>query len=194
MNDEKKSGEESQGALMEKMLEARTVVISGGVNSDLAQKVTQQLLLLDHLDSTKPITMVINSPGGEVFSGFSIYDMVSFINAPVIGVVSGLAASMGSIIALAPPKGQRYALPNAKFLIHQPLMMGYQGRASDLEIQATEILRDRARIVKLYANNTGKSEEQVAKDIELDNWMTALEAKEYGLVDHIITNRSEIKA
>ena len=191
--EDKKNKEEEAGGMIGRLLASRTVIISGQVTSDLAQKVIQQLVMLDHDNPDADITVLVNSPGGEVFSGFAIFDTMRFINAPVITVVSGLAASMGSIIAIAPEKGNRYALPNSKFLIHQPLMMGYQGRATDLEIQAKEILRDRERIVELYSTITGRKKDAVAKDIDRDNWMNADEAQEYGLIDKIIKSRSEIK-
>ena len=187
-----KPSEGDSGGLMNRLLASRTVVISGQVDSELAQKVMQQLVLLDHDDSVARITVLINSPGGEVFSGFAIYDTMRFLSAPLVTVVTGLAASMGSIIALAPVKGLRYSLPNAKFLIHQPLMTGYQGRATDLEIQATEILKDRERIIQIYAENTGKKAAEIANDIDRDKWLTAPEALEYGLIDHIIVKRSEL--
>ena len=190
-NDTKEKGEEGAG-LLNRMLESRTIIISGSVDSELAQKVIQQLMLLDHIDSKKRVLVMINSPGGEVFSGFAIYDAMRFISAPVVTVVTGLAASMGSIIALASDKNNRYTLPNSKFLIHQPLMTGYQGRASDLEIQANEILRDRERIIELYAETTGRKSEDVAKDIDRDNWMNAKQAKEYGLVEKIVKTREEL--
>ena len=191
MSEEKKEQEESSG-LSERLLASRVLVISGGVDAKLASRVIQQMILLDQDHAEKPITMMINSPGGEVHSGFAIYDTARFLSAPVLTVVMGLAASMGSILALASPKGSRYSLPNAKFLIHQPLLMGYQGRATDLEIQAREILRDRDRIIQLYAAETGRTPEVIAKDIDLDKWMTAEEALEYGLIDKIIVHRSEI--
>jgi ATP-dependent Clp protease, protease subunit len=189
-----KSAQEDGGGLMNRMLASRTVIISAQVDAELAQKVIQQLVLLDHDDPKSRITVLINSPGGEVFSGFAIYDTLRFLSAPVITVVTGLAASMGSIIALAPEKGRRYSLPNAKFLIHQPLMTGYQGRATDLEIQATEILRDRERIIQIYAQNTGKKPEEIAVDIERDKWLTAQQALDYGLIEHIVTKREELGA
>jgi len=192
--EKEKKTEEDSGGMMGRLLASRTVVISAGVDAELAGKVIQQLILLDHDDSSKPITLLVNSPGGEFYSGFAIYDMVRFISAPVISVVAGLAASMGSIIPLSAPKGSRYALPHSKFLIHQPLLMGYQGRATDMEIQAREILRDRERVVELYAEHTGRKLEEVAKDIDRDNWLTPQEAIEYGLIDKIITSRSEIKS
>jgi ATP-dependent Clp protease protease subunit len=187
-----KNPPEDSSGLFNRLLASRTVIISGGTDSELAQKVIQQLVLLDHADPKARITVLINSPGGEVFSGFAIFDVLRFISAPVIRVVVGLAASMGSILALAAPKGSRYATPNAKFLIHQPLLMGYQGRAIDLEIQAKEILKDRDRIVKLYAETTGKDAADISRDIDRDKWMTADEAKAYGLVDRIISRGTEI--
>jgi len=193
MADKDKKPEEEAGGMMGRMLASRTVIISAAVDSELAAKVIQQLVLLDHDNNSKPITMLINSPGGEVYSGFAIYDMVSFISAPVVSVVVGLAASMGSIMPLAAPKGSRYALPHSKFLIHQPLLMGYQGKATDLEIQAREILRDRERVVELYAEHTGRKAEEIAKDIDRDKWLTPEEALDYGLIDKIITSRTEIK-
>jgi ATP-dependent Clp protease protease subunit len=187
-----KASEQEGGGLLGRLLASRTIVLSGQVDAELAQKVIQQLVLLDHEDPQSRIILLINSPGGEVFSGFAIYDTIRFISSPVATVVTGLAASMGSIIALAAEKGNRYALPNAKFLIHQPLMTGYQGRASDLEIQATEILKDRERIIHLYAENTGRPPEEVEQDIDRDKWMTAQQALDYGLIEHIITKRREL--
>jgi len=188
---EKQETEES-GGMSARMLAARTVVISGATDSALAQRVIQHLVLLDQADSKQRIQILINSPGGEVFSGFAIFDTIRFISAPVVTVVVGLAASMGSILALAAPKGSRYATPNSKFLIHQPLLMGFQGRAIDLEIQAKEIIRDRERIVELYAQCTGRPAQEVSKDIDRDKWMSAPEALSYGLLDRIIANRSEL--
>jgi len=191
--EEKGKGKEEDKSLMNRLLSSRTVIISGPVDSDLANKVIQQLLVLEQDDPKKQIMVMVNSPGGEVFSGFAIFDCIRFVRPPVISVVVGLAASMGSIIPLAAPKGSRYCLPNAKFLIHQPLLMGYSGRATDLEIQAKEILKDRERIVDLYAEVTGKSKDVVAKDIDRDKWMDPAEAKAYNLVDHIVTKRADLK-
>lgn len=188
---EEKKQEDSAG-MLEKLLASRTVIVSGAVNTELAAKTIQQLVLLDHDDVKKRITIMINSPGGEFHSGFAIYDMIRFISAPVISIVVGLAASMGSIIPLAAEKENRYALPNSKFLIHQPLLMGYQGPATDLEIQAKEILRDRQRVVEIYQEHTERKADEIAKDIERDKWMTAEEALEYGLVGRIVSNRKEI--
>ena len=188
---DQKSQEESPGYL-ERLLSSRTIIISGVVDSELAQKVIQQFVLLDQEGSGKPIKMLINSPGGEVFSGFAIFDMMRFVSSPITTVVMGLAASMGSILALAPPNERRLALPNAKFMIHQPLLMGYQGKATDIEIQAREILRDRDRIAEIYHAETGRSLEDIATDIDRDNWMTAEEAKDYGLISKIVSSSSEL--
>jgi ATP-dependent Clp protease protease subunit len=191
-SDRDNSKPDQNAGFMEKMLESRTLVISGGVDAEMAEKVMTRLVMMSHLDAKKRITILINCPGGEVFSGFAIFDMIKFIECPVVTVIAGLAASMGSIIPLAAGKGNRYALPHSKFLIHQPLLMGYQGRATDLEIQATEILKDRDRIIDLYADITGKDKAVIAKDIDRDKWMSAEQAKDYGLIDKIITAREEL--
>ncbi len=189
--DGNKEGDDS-ASMLNRLLASRTLIVSGPVTAEMASKVIQQLMLLDHDDAEKKITVLINSPGGEFHSGFAIYDTLQFVVAPVITVVVGLAASMGSIIPLAAPKGSRYALPHSKFLIHQPLLMGYQGRATDLEIQAREILRDRETVVEIYSEHTGRKSADIAKDIDRDKWMTAEEALEYGLIEKIITSRKEI--
>ena len=187
---EKKNGESP--AIAERLLESRTIIISGQVDSDMAARVLTQLVLLAHVDPKKRITLLSNCPGGDVYSGFAIFDAIQFIGCPVVSVVAGLAASMGSIIPLAAGKGNRYALPHAKFLIHQPLLIGYQGKASDLEIQANEIIKDRERIAKLYADITGKPEKDVMRDIDRDKWMSAEEALEYGLIDKIVASRADL--
>ena len=185
-------GEEESAGMLNRLLASRTVIVSGQVTSEMASKVIQQLVLLEHDDPEKRITVLINSPGGEFHSGFAIYDTLHFVSVPVISVVVGLAASMGSIIPLAAPKGCRFALPHSKFLIHQPLLMGYQGRATDLEIQAKEILRDREKVVEIYQQHTGRNSEDIAKDIDRDKWMTAEEALKYGLIEKIVSSRNEI--
>ena len=138
--DKKEESAEMQG-LAVKMLQARTLVISQGVTSELTQRILTQLVLLEQDDPEAPITIFINSPGGEVFSGFAIFDMLRFLSCPVTTIVGGFAASMGSILSLAANPGRRFAFPNAKIMIHQPLLMGYQGRATECQIQAREILK-----------------------------------------------------
>jgi len=186
--------EESQETdnLASKLLKSRTVVISQQVDAKLTSKVLSQLVLLEQESDEQPITVFINSPGGEIFSGFAIFDMLNFISCPVTTIVTGFAASMGSILSLAADKGCRYAMPQAKIMIHQPLLMGYQGRATECEIQAREILKTRDHLVKLYSEQTGKSHEEIKKALDRDNWFTAEEALEYGLIDKVVYNRSEI--
>jgi ATP-dependent Clp protease, protease subunit len=192
--DEEKSGESMENFMEKQFLEQRKIIISSVVNQKLAEKIIKQLLLLDGIDPAKPITIIINSPGGDVFSGFAIFDIMHAIKAPVITLVAGFAASMGSIIMLGSKKGKRYATKNAKVLIHQPLISGvFEGRATDIEIQAKEIQETKDRIINLYVEETGKPREKIAKDIELDFWMTAEEAVEYGLIDKIISSLDEIK-
>ena len=186
--------EESQETdnLASKLLKSRTVVISQQVDAKLTSKVLSQLVLLEQESDDQPVTVFINSPGGEIFSGFAIFDMLNFISCPVTTIVTGFAASMGSILSLAADKGCRYAMPQAKIMIHQPLLMGYQGRATECEIQAREILKTRDHLVKLYSEQTGKSHEEIKKALDRDNWFTAEEAFEYGLIDKVVYNRSEI--
>ncbi len=186
--------EESQETdnLASKLLKSRTVVISQQVDAKLTSKVLSQLVLLEQESDDQPVTVFINSPGGEIFSGFAIFDMLNFISCPVTTIVTGFAASMGSILSLAADKGCRYAMPQAKIMIHQPLLMGYQGRATECEIQAREILKTRDHLVKLYSEQTGKSHEEIKKALDRDNWFTAEEALEYGLIDKVVYNRSEI--
>ena len=186
--------EESQETdnLASKLLKSRTVVISQQVDAKLTSKVLSQLVLLEQESDDQPVTVFINSPGGEIFSGFAIFDMLNFISCPVTTIVTGFAASMGSILSLAADKGCRYAMPQAKIMIHQPLLMGYQGRATECEIQAREILKTRDHLVKLYSEQTGKSLEEIKKALDRDNWFTADEAFEYGLIDKVVYNRSEI--
>lgn len=190
---EKKNEMPVDSYLEKKLIEERKIIISSSVDAKLAERVMKALFLLDAIDSTKPITVIINSPGGEVFSGFAIYDIMKAIKSPVITLVAGFAASMGSIIMLGSEKGKRYATKNSKVLIHQPLISGmFQGRAMEIEIQAKEIIETKERIIKLYMEETGQSKEKIAKDIELDYWMTAEEAKNYRLIDKIITSMDEI--
>ncbi|MCH2265021.1 MAG: ATP-dependent Clp protease proteolytic subunit [SAR324 cluster bacterium] len=192
MSEEKNEENGDLDSIASKLLKSRTVVISQQVDSKLSAKVLSQLVLLEQEGPELPITVFINSPGGEIFSGFAIYDMLKFISCPVTTIVTGFAASMGSILSLAADKGRRFAMPQAKIMIHQPLLMGYQGRASECEIQAREILKTRDHLVKLYAEQTGKSFEEIKKALDRDNWFTAEEALEYGLLDKVVHSRSEL--
>ncbi len=192
MSEEKNEENGDLDSIASKLLKSRTVVISQQVDSKLSAKVLSLLVLLEQEGPEMPITVFINSPGGEIFSGFAIYDMLKFISCPVTTIVTGFAASMGSILSLAADKGRRFAMPQAKIMIHQPLLMGYQGRASECEIQAREILKTRDHLVKLYAEQTGKSFEEIKKALDRDNWFTAEEALEYGLLDKVVHSRSEL--
>ncbi|HBR60321.1 MAG: ATP-dependent Clp protease proteolytic subunit [SAR324 cluster bacterium] len=190
MSEEKNEDNGELDSISSKLLKSRTVIISQQVDAKLSAKVLSQLVLLEQEGPELPITVFINSPGGEIFSGFAIFDMLKFITCPVTTVVTGFAASMGSILSLAADEGRRFAMPQAKIMIHQPLLMGYQGRASECEIQAREILKTRDHLVQLYADQTGKSHEEIKKALDRDNWFTAEEALEYGLLDKVVHSRS----
>ena len=192
MSKEKNKENKEMEDLASKLLKSRTVVISQQVDAELTAKVLSQLVLLEQEGHEEPVTVFINSPGGEIFSGFAIFDMLNFIACPVTTIVTGFAASMGSILSMAADKGRRFAMPQAKIMIHQPLLMGYQGRASECEIQAREILKTRDHLVKLYSEQTGKSREEIKKALDRDNWFTAEEALEYGLLDKVVHSLSLI--
>ncbi len=192
-NEEDKKNSEKESPFAEKFLKTRQIILSGEINEENTAKVIEQLLLLE-ADSDKPIYIYIDSPGGSIDSGFGIYDIIRFINAPVYTIGTGLIASMGSIILLSVPKERRLALPNSHYLIHQPLIGGVaRGVATDLEIQAEEIAKSKEKLIKLISSETGKSCEQVAKDCDRDHWLTAEEALEYGLVSKVISSRKELQ-
>ena len=190
--DEKKVDLPQQDALAEKFLKTRQIILSGEISQENAEKTIKQLLLLE-ADSDKPIYIYIDSPGGSIDDGFGIFDMIRFVNAPVYTVGTGLIASMGALILLAVPKERRLGLPNSHYLIHQPLIGGaYRGVATDLEIQAEEIAKSKAKIVEIIAAETGKSKEQVVQDTDRDFWLTADEAVVYGLISKVITRRTDL--
>ncbi|GMG60933.1 ATP-dependent Clp endopeptidase proteolytic subunit ClpP [Tetragenococcus halophilus] len=171
-----------------RLLKDRIIMLSGEVTDDLSNSIISQLLFLDAQDSEKDIYLYINSPGGSVTAGFAIYDTINFVKADVQTIVLGMAASMGSFLLTAGTKGKRFALPNAEILIHQPLG-GAQGQATEIEIAARHILRTRDRLNEILAERTGQSLEVIKRDTDRDNYMTAEEAKEYGLIDDIMTNK-----
>ena len=176
-----------------KLMESRTIFISEGINSAVAKRVINSLLIFDEENSAKPVYIYLNSPGGEVNSGFAIYDTIRYIKADVRIITTGLCASIATIINLAAPKKHRYSMPNGRFLIHQPLIGGQiQGQASDLEITAREIIKTRKRLNELLAQECGQPLEKVEEDTTRDYWMTAEEALEYGLVTKIVEKKSEI--
>lgn len=190
--EEKKPELPQPDALAEKFLKTRQIILSGEVSAENAEKVIKQLLLLE-ADSDKPIYIYIDSPGGSIDDGFGIFDMIRFINAPVYTIGTGLIASMGAMILLSVPKERRLGLPNSHYLIHQPLIGGaYRGVATDLEIQAEEIAKSKAKIVEIISAETGKSKDQVVQDTDRDFWLTADEAVEYGLISKVITKRSDL--
>jgi ATP-dependent Clp protease protease subunit len=177
-----------------KLLEKRTIFISEGINSAVAKNVIQSLLALDMDESGKPIYMFINSPGGEVNSGFAIYDTMRFLKSEVRVVCTGLTASIATIILLGAPKEHRMGMPNTRFLIHQPLIGGQiQGQASDLEITAKEIIKTRKRINEMLAAECGQPLTRVEDDTTRDYWMNSQEALEYGLITKIVENWNEVE-
>ena len=188
--DEKKKSGAKPDALAEKFLKTRQILLSGEINKELAQAVNKQLLLLES-DGTKPIYIYIDSPGGDVSAGFAIFDMIRFVNAPVVLIGNGLIASAAALILLAVPKERRVGLPHSSYLIHQPLSE-MRGVATDLQIQAEEMAKTRALLNKIIAEQTGKDEKQVKKDTERDYWLTADEAQEYGLISKVISTRKEL--
>ncbi|MFT5359065.1 MAG: ATP-dependent Clp protease protease subunit [Polyangiales bacterium] len=171
-----------------RLLKDRIVFLGQTVRDEMANTITAQLLFLEAEDPDKEITIYINSPGGSVTAGLAIYDTMQYIRCPVATVVLGQAASMGAFLLCAGEPGMRRALPNARVMIHQPLG-GFSGQASDIEIHAREILEIKRRLNEIMAENTGKTFDQLQKDTERDNFMTAQEAMEYGLVDEVITPR-----
>ncbi len=168
-----------------RLLKERIVFLGSQVNDEVANSIMAQLLFLEKEDATKDIMFYINSPGGSVSAGLAIYDTMQHIKAPVSTVCIGLAASMGSVLLAAGSKGKRFALPNSEVMIHQ-VLGGAEGQASDIEIAANHILRTKKKLNEILAKHTGKSLAQVTKDSDRDNWMTAQEALDYGLVDKII--------
>ena len=169
---------------------SRFVLVFGEITDKLAQITCQRLIALS-TESDAPITMLISSPGGHVESGDAIHDMVRFVRAPVTMVGTGWVASAGTHIFLSPPKERRFCLPNTRFMIHQPAG-GAGGQATDIAIQAKEILRTRERIGRVIAKQTGRPFETVAKDMERDFWMSAPEAIEYGIVSRVIERQTEL--
>ena len=167
-------------------------MLSGQIDDNVANAVIAQLLFLDAQDSEKDIYIYVNSPGGSVTAGLAIYDTMNFIKADVQTIAMGMAASMGSFLLTAGAKGKRYALPNAEIMIHQPLG-GAQGQATEIEIAARHILKTRERLNKILADQTGQPIEVIERDTDRDNFMSAEEAKAYGLIDEIMVNSSSLK-
>ena len=171
-----------------RLLNDRIIFLSDEVNDVTASLVVAQLLFLEAQDPDKDISLYINSPGGSVSAGLAIYDTMNFIKCDVSTTCIGMAASMGAFLLSAGAKGKRYALPNSEIMIHQPLG-GMQGQASDIKIHADHILRTRAKLNALLAKHTGRSLEEIERDTERDNFLTAEAACEYGLIDKVITKK-----
>ncbi len=173
-----------------KLLEERIIFITGEINDAVANTVVAELLYLEAKDSTKDIDIYINSPGGSVTSGLAIYDTMNFIKCDVSTICIGMAASMAAFLLSSGKKGKRYALPSSEIMIHQPLG-GAQGQASDIKIQAEHILALKKKLNSILASNTGKPIDQIEKDTDRDNYLTAEDALGYGLIDKIFYTRRE---
>ncbi len=186
-------GEKGQGkGLLDRLLKSRTIILSGGISQKMAREIIGQLLALD-ADSDKPIRLFLNSQGGHVESGDTIYDVIKFIRSPVHMIGTGFVASAGVTIFLGARRELRFCLPNTRFLIHQP-SGGMRGDATDIWIEAEEIVKMRTRLNELIARETGQGVERVAKDTDRNCWMSAEEAIEYGLLGKVIRSAKELPA
>lgn len=186
-----------RSSLEEKMeillLEKRRIFLSSSVDENSARDIIRKLWYLEYKDPGKPILFVINSPGGSVDSGFAIWDQIKLISSPITTLITGLAASMGSVLSLAAPPGRRFATENSRIMIHQPAIHGViRGQATDLEIQAKEIIKTRNAIVQIYTEATGQDIKVIEKALDRDTWMNPLEAQEFGLIDGIITSYAKL--
>jgi ATP-dependent Clp protease protease subunit len=171
-----------------RLLKERIIFLGTGINDDVANLIIAQMLFLQSEDAEKDINLYINSPGGSVTAGLAIYDTIQYLKCDVVTYCLGQAASMGAVLLAAGAAGKRYALPNARIMIHQP-WGGVQGQASDISIQAKEILRLRDRLNEILSQHTGKPIDAIARDTDRDNFMSAEEARAYGLVDNVTTSR-----
>lgn len=195
LEDEEESPEgkkQKASPLMRRLFEQRTILLFGPVTDELAREVVAQLLVLDGDDAAAPIKVFVDSPGGGVDAGFAIYDAMRFVRAPVHTICTGLAASAATVILLGAAKGRRWSFPNTRFMLHQP-STGMQGTASDVEIGAREILKLREKVNRLYAAETGHSYEKIIEDLHRDHWMSAGEAKSYGLIQHVVEKHADLK-
>ena len=172
-----------------RLLKERIIFLVGPINDNVASLVTAQLLFLESEDPKKEINLYINSPGGLVTAGLGIYDTMQYIKPDVSTLCIGQAASMGSFLLAAGKKGKRFSLPNSRIMVHQP-SAGFQGQATDIEIHANEVLALKKRLNEIYSKHTGKSVDEVKKALERDNFMTPDTAKEFGLIDQVVENRS----
>lgn len=174
-----------------RLLKDRIIFLGSAMNDEIANLLIAQLLFLESEDPDKDINFYINSPGGMVTAGLAVYDTMQYIKPDIATVCIGQAASMGALLLTAGRQGKRYSLPNARILIHQP-MGGFQGQASDIEIQAKEILRMKDSLNQILVRHTGKTLESIQRDTDRDYFMSAEEAKNYGIIDHVIANRQDL--
>ena len=174
-----------------RLLKDNIIFAVGSIEDHMANLIIAQMLFLESENPSKDVSLYINSPGGSITSGLSIYDTMQFIKPDVSTICVGQAASMGAILLAGGTKGKRYSLPNSRIMIHQPIS-GFQGQASDIDIQAKEILKLRQRLNEILSTHTGKSEQQIASDTDRDNFMKASQALEYGLIDTVLTKRIEL--
>ena len=185
---ERTGGGERAYDLPSRLLQDRIVFLNGEVNDASANAVIAQLIYLEGQDPSKDISLYINSPGGSVPAGLAIYDTMNYIKCDVSTICMGMAASMGAFLLSSGAKGKRYALPNSEIMIHQPLG-GAQGQASDIKIQAEHILRTKAKLNRILSENTGKDLATIERDTDRDNYMSASEAQNYGLIDRVFVRR-----
>ena len=178
--------------IFSRLLKDRIVFLGSAINDEIANLLVAQLLFLESEDPEKDINFYINSPGGGVTAGLAVYDTIQYIKPDVVTVCVGQAASMGSLLLAAGQKGKRYALPNSRIMVHQPLG-GTQGQASDIQIQAREILRMKDSLNKILAHHTGQSQEKIAEDSDRDFFMTGTEAVDYGIIDNVVANRQDLE-
>ncbi|MBK66557.1 MAG: ATP-dependent Clp endopeptidase, proteolytic subunit ClpP [Rickettsiales bacterium] len=179
--------------IFSRLLKERIIFLTGPIDDGIASLVNAQLLFLESENPSKDISFYINSPGGHVTAGLSIYDTMQYIKPDVSTVCIGQAASMGSLLLCAGAEGKRYSLPNSRVMVHQPLGGG-RGTAADIEIQAKEILKLRERLYEIYVEHTGKKKAEIEKALERDHFLSAEEAKEFGLVDQVVTHRAGSEA
>jgi ATP-dependent Clp protease protease subunit len=179
----------AQMDVFSRLMMDRIIFMGTGINDQVANIIQAQLLFLESVDSSKDISIYINSPGGSVYAGLGIYDTMQFIKPEVATICTGMAASMGAVLMCAGEKGKRSALPHSRVMIHQPLG-GAQGQASDIEITAREILKLKDELYAIIAKHSGQKKKKVHDDSDRDYWMTAEEAKEYGMIDEILTRNS----
>jgi ATP-dependent Clp protease, protease subunit len=197
-DDESEAPEKKSKAIEDKideaLFKARRIFFSDMVDANSAKEAIRKIWYLELSDPGKPILLVINSPGGSVDAGFAVWDQIKMITSPVTTLVTGLAASMGSVLSLCAAPGRRFATPYARIMIHQPSIGGiFKGQATDLDIQAKEIIKTRDMLVDLYSEATGKNRKEVEKALDRDTWMSAEEALKFGLLDKVVSSYKEIE-